>query len=186
MTIGKFRCLALLGAICAVGLQPAVAQTKTDTATVQQPQLPGGASALSETHGDWIVNCQIANGAKVCSLSHQQFNNNQRLLAIELVAKSPDQATGTMALPFGLALAKGVTLQVDEKALQGTLQFSTCQAVGCLVPVTFDAKTTDMLKGGVALKINAVAADTGQTITFTVSLTGFDGALKRTAALLSD
>jgi invasion protein IalB len=154
----------------------------------QTPQLPGGASALSETHGDWTVNCQIANGAKLCSLSHQQFNkaNGQRLLAMELVADAPDSARGTMALPFGLALARGVGLQVDEKPLQGPLHFDTCQAVGCLVQVTFDAAAAGLLKSGATLRIDAVAADTGQPIGFNISLTGFNSALKRTAALSTD
>ena len=70
---------AALGVFFALGLPSAsmAAQTKTDKAAAaatdaaKPPQLPGGASALSETHGDWTVNCQIAGTNKVCSLSHQ-------------------------------------------------------------------------------------------------------------------
>ena len=184
---------ALLGIACIVGLPAVMAlaqTTKADKAApadaAKPPQLPGGASALSETHGDWTVNCQIVGTGKACSLSHQQFNkqNSQRLLAIELSTRTAADATGTLALPFGLALAKGINLEIDDKKLEGTLQFSTCQVVGCLVPVAFDAKITPLLKAATTLKINAVAADTGQPVSFSISLAGFSGALARTAELL--
>jgi invasion protein IalB len=188
-----FAVLAMAGA---AGLPAIAAQSKGDkvapaaqqSAAAAKPQLPGGASALSETHGDWIVNCQIAGTVKTCSLSHQQFNkqSGQRLLAIELSSKTGQDAAGTMALPFGLALANGVSLEIDDKKLEGTLQFNTCQPAGCLVPVTFDADTTSLLQNGTTLKINATAADTAQPIAFSVSLNGFAGALARTADLSAD
>ncbi|MCA0010997.1 invasion associated locus B family protein [Mesorhizobium sp. B292B1B] len=185
--------MALLGAACIAGLPAAAAQTKGAAAApaanaVNPPQLPGGASALSETHGDWTVNCQVSGAAKACSLSHQQFNkqSNQRLLAIELSSKTGEDATGTLALPFGLALAKGVSLTIDDQKLDGSLQFNTCQPVGCLVPVAFDANAIPMLKGGTTLKIDAFAADTGQAVSFSIPLNGFGSALARTAELLAD
>ena len=186
--------VAMLAAACIAGL-PATAlaaQNKGDKvapaaqpADAAKPQLPGGASALSETHGDWTVNCQVTGTNKVCSLSHQQFNkqSGQRLLAIELTTKTGQDAAGTLALPFGLALANGISLEIDDKKLDGTLQFNTCQAVGCLVPVTFDADITPLMQNGTTLKINATAADTTQPISFTISLNGFGSALARTADL---
>ena len=183
---------ALLGSICVLGPVAVAAQTKTDkaapAAAAAGPTLPGGASALSETHGDWTVNCQISGATKTCSLSHQQFNkqSNQRLLAIELSSKTGDDATGTLALPFGLALGKGVTLTIDDQKLDGSLAFNTCQVVGCLVPVAFDANVTPLLKNGTTLKIDAFAADTGQAVSFSIPLNGFGGALARTAELLSN
>jgi invasion protein IalB len=189
--------VAMLVAAGVAGLPALAAQNKGDQAApaaaqpadaAAKPQLPGGASALSETHGDWTVNCRIAGTTKVCSLSHQQFNkqSGQRLLAIELTTKSGQDATGTLALPFGLALAKGVTLQIDDQKLDGSLEFNTCQMVGCLVPVTFSADTTTLLQNGTTLKVNAVTADTTQPIAFTISLNGFAGALARTADLSAD
>ncbi|MDX8461374.1 invasion associated locus B family protein [Mesorhizobium humile] len=143
-------------------------------------------SALSETHGDWTVNCQVTGANKVCSLSHQQFNkqSGQRLLAVELTTKTGQDSTGTLALPFGLALANGISLEIDDKKLDGTLQFNTCQAVGCLVPAAFDADTTPLMQNGTAL--NATAAVTTQPISFTISLNGFGSALARTADLSAD
>ena len=187
---------AMLAAACIAGvLAGLAAQNKGDKvapaaqpADATKPQLPGGASALSETHGDWTVNCQVTGTNKVCSLSHQQFNkqSGQRLLAIELTTKTGQDSTGTLALPFGLALANGISLEIDDKKLDGTLQFNTCQAVGCLVPVTFDADITPLMQNGTTLKINATAADTTQPISFTISLNGFGSALARTADLSAD
>jgi len=163
-------------AIAAQGKGDKVAPAADNNAGTSTSLLPGGASALSETHGDWTVNCQATVTTKTCTLSHQQFNkqSGQRLLAIEL------------ALPFGLALSNGITLEVDDKKLDGSLQFSTCQMVGCLVPVSFDGDVMPLLKAGTTLKINAVAADTQQPVNFTISLNGFGSALARTAALSGD
>ncbi|TPI71634.1 invasion associated locus B family protein [Mesorhizobium sp. B2-8-9] len=190
---------AMLAAACIAGLPAAgvAAQNKADKVApaaaqsgdaAAKPQLPGGASALSETHGDWTVNCQVTGTNKVCSLSHQQFNkqSGQRLLAIELATKTGQDAAGTLALPFGLALANGISFEIDDKKLDGTLQFNTCQAVGCLVPVTFDANISPLLQNGTTLKVNATAADTAQPISFTISLNGFGSALARTADLSAD
>lgn len=42
---------------------------------------------------------------------------------------------GTLILPFGLALAKGATLQVDDKAVGQPQTFCTCLPGGCIVPL---------------------------------------------------
>jgi invasion protein IalB len=98
------------------------------------PLLPGGASALSETYGGWTVHCQVASNVKSCSMSLQQLNKdtNQRLLAVEVFAKSTDEAVATIALPFGLAVAKGIALAVDDQNPSPVLPFSTCLSAGCI------------------------------------------------------
>lgn len=183
-TVGKTGARALLRVVGVAGFL--VAMSPVLHAQNAAPSLPGGASALSETHGDWTVNCRIANDAKACAFSHQQFDkaSNQRLLAIELTTRDAATATGTLALPFGLALQSGVTLQIDDTKLEGAKPFSTCLAAGCLVPVTFDAKLVGQLKAGGVLKVNATTIDTGQPVVFSISLTGFASAIARTAELL--
>ncbi|MCG5485239.1 MAG: invasion associated locus B family protein [Sinorhizobium meliloti] len=42
--------------------------------------------------------------------------NGQRILAVELNAPAKGKFSGILVLPFGLALAKGASLQVDDKA----------------------------------------------------------------------
>ena len=177
-----------------VGNAQAQTTQAPETSTTDTPSPPpvtvlaGGASALTETHGDWAVNCQVVANTKVCSFLHQQFDqsNNQRLLAIELSSRTGEEATGTIALPFGLELAAGITLSVEDKPAQTKMPFKTCFAVGCLVPVNWDKSFVDRLKANKALKITAVAADTQQPVNFTVSLRGFSSAIARAAALIKE
>ena len=65
-------------------VSPRLAAQST-TATPSQ-QLPNGASSISETYGDWTVNCRLVDGQKQCLLLHAQGNSQtgQRVFAIEL------------------------------------------------------------------------------------------------------
>lgn len=151
------------------------------------PSLPGGASSLQETFQDWRVTCGIVNQAKICTLSQQQVRqqDNQRLLAVELRPAPGDTVTGTLVLPFGLKLAAGVTMQVDDNAPVPPAYFSTCIPAGCLVPLTLDTAQVEQLRAGTAVKLIAQAADTSQEVTFSISLKGFSGALDRVVALVA-
>jgi invasion protein IalB len=146
--------------------------------------LPGGATSLQEMHGDWRVICAQQNERKVCALSQQQTDKDTRqlLLAIELNAPAIDMAEGTLILPFGLALDRGVTLQIDDVAAGPTLRFRTCLPVGCLVSLALDPTTVGLLRKGTTLTVSATA-DGGQGAAFKISLNGFSSALDRTAAL---
>lgn len=161
--------LAVLLCACA---QPAAAQA-----------LPGGASQLQETHGDWRVACGQQNGQKQCAFSQQQTDKESRQLVLGIELKTAgDRVEGVLILPFGLAVDKPVSLQIDEGPSQ-TARFNTCLPAGCLVPVVFDPATVASLKKGTTLKVKAVAVN-GQDTAFTISLKGFASALDRTAALV--
>ncbi|GLI94259.1 invasion associated locus B family protein [Methylocystis echinoides] len=145
--------------------------------------LPGGASSLNETYRDWRVACALQGTTKQCAMSQiQTQQNGQRVLAIELSAPSGNAVTGTLILPFGLALDSGVTFQIDEKPAMQPVRFRTCLPAGCLVNVAFDAATLVALRAGAALKIKATA-DGGAAAPFAISLQGFATALDRVAAL---
>jgi invasion protein IalB len=156
-------------------------------AFAQDVTLPGGASSLRESHGDWVVNCavQAQNGRNVksCALSQEQADSNtrQRVLGIELKA-GDNKAEGILVMPFGLALDQGIAFQIDDSAFSPVQKFRTCLPAGCLVPVSFDARTLAALRKGTALNIKAVA-DGGKETPFTISLKGFPGAYDRTVAL---
>jgi invasion protein IalB len=153
----------------------------------QQATLPGGASSLTEVHGDWIVSCAITGegeqARKACAMAQEQKDgkSGQRVVAIELrpgAQKSP----ATLAMPFGLDLASGVALQVDDGASGEALPYRTCLPAGCLVPFDIDAKMLASLRDGGILKLHA-KADGGKETMFSISLKGFGGAFDRTAAL---
>lgn len=153
----------------------------------QGTALPGGATTLSESHGSWTVSCAVlAQGGtpgKVCVLAQQQTasQTNQRLLAVELRPREQN-VQGSLVLPFGLALDKGVTLRVDDGPALAPLRFRTCLPGGCIVDLAFDTKILPLMRKRTALKIGTVA-DGGRETQLTVSLKGFSSALDRTIAL---
>lgn len=149
--------------------------------------LPGGASSLTETYGNWTVSCLVQKQAEaqkvLCSMSQQQVDDKgQRALVVEL---SPDKSgtNGAFVLPFGLNLGAGTILQIDETPANKPASFTTCLPAGCIVPVSFDAAKAEALGKGKNLFVLAQAMD-GNNIKLTVPLEGFAAALKRTRELL--
>jgi invasion protein IalB len=147
--------------------------------------LPGGASQVQETHGDWRVNCAQQNGQKQCALAQQQSDKDSRqlILGIEMKAVSANRADGTMVLPFGLAVDEPVVMRIDETGAPQTLHFRTCLPVGCLVPLAFDTAAIAGLRKGATLHVKATAAEGGREAAFKISLNGFGSALDRTVEL---
>jgi invasion protein IalB len=167
----------LFAVVMAALALPAVAQ--------QAVTLPGGASAVTETHGDWTVRCQVRQpeGRISCLVQQEQVDNQsrQRLLAMEVVPNG-DGVLGTLILPFGLDLDKGVTVSVDEGQPLPNLRFRTCLPQGCMVSLSLAADMTGAMRSGGALKVAAIA-DGGAPTPFTVSLSGFASALARAQEL---
>ncbi|WP_090301095.1 invasion associated locus B family protein [Ensifer sp. YR511] len=156
-----------------------VAQAQTGGAST----LPGGASSLNEAYRHWRVGCVQQGTTKRCAMSQVQTQQNgQRVLAIELSPPVGNIVTGTLVLPFGLALDAGVTFQIDDKPAMQPVRFRTCLPGGCLVNVSFDAATLVALRAGAALKLRTTA-DGGTVMPFTISLQGFGTALDRVATL---
>jgi len=173
----------LLVVIVTAGLQPAlVAGRNVDQG--RPAALPGGATSVQELHGDWRVACVQQDGKKVCALSQQQTNKDtgQLLLMIELQAVSADHVEGTLILPFGLALERPITFEMNGAPTASVLRVRTCLPVGCLVSLTLDPATITAMRKGTLLTVHATA-DGGQDTLFEISLNGFSSALDRTAAL---
>ncbi|SMF45385.1 Invasion protein IalB, involved in pathogenesis [Tistlia consotensis] len=147
--------------------------------------LPGGASSLSETYESWQVGCQTKDGAKHCSLSQQQVaKNGQRLLLVELSPAEDGGLAGTLVLPFGLLLGRGVAAQVDDRPVGEPLTFRTCLPVGCLVPLMLGKDVVARLRAGTTLRLTVASSDTGHPVAFLVPLKGFAAAHDRTLALV--
>lgn len=145
--------------------------------------LPGNATTLTETHDDWTVRCGIDQGLVHCAASQEQLakDTKQRVLAIEIEA-GKDMLTGTLVLPFGLALGKGAILKVDDKLTSSVLNFSTCLPYGCLVPLQIGAEWETAMRAGTALAVDATAV-TGQDAKFSISLKGLPSAIDRIVEL---
>lgn len=145
--------------------------------------LPGGATSLAETFSDWQVGCIVQGPAKRCAITQEQMNpqTRQRVFAIE-IGNAGDRLEGILLMPFGLALERGATLQIDDQATATTVKFRTCLPGGCLLPLAFDARSIAVLRAGTGLKIRATT-DGGPEQIYTVSLKGFSQALDRITAL---
>jgi invasion protein IalB len=155
------------------------------TAATPSQQLPNGASSISETYGDWTVNCRLVDGQKQCLLLHAQGNGQtgQRVFAIELRIPKDGKTEGTILMPFGLKLDSGAILKLDDKDLGQGLRFSTCMPQGCLLPVSLPTVAVDAMKKAKMLTVASLNASSGEVITFNVPLEGFAAAIARIAEL---
>ena len=159
----------LIGATVVLATVASAAAQEATQARVSP--LPGGASSIVETFEDWRVTCGANGDKSVCTISQtQNQQNGQRVLEIGV---GPGEGEGTvkgaLSLPFGLALDKGVTLQIGDGNPGEPIAFSTCLPGGCIVP----AQT---------IKLGAVTVQE-QAAQFAVSLKGFSAALDRAAAI---
>ncbi|WP_180901842.1 invasion associated locus B family protein [Martelella soudanensis] len=147
--------------------------------------LPEGASSINETYQDWRVTCISNEGVDRCAMIHNQVakDSGQRVMTVELSLTADDKIQGVVIMPFGLALAQGVTLTIDAATEGKTFGFSTCLPQGCLAPVVFDAAMAEQLKNGTALNIIAQPIDGNEKFSITASLRGFTAAYKRLTEL---
>jgi invasion protein IalB len=173
-------------AAAAVALVSFVTQPSIVAAQTETPVAAGNnAFSVNETHGDWIVLCSKAEAKQICLMTQQQRKNDtkQLVIAAEISTDQNDQIRGTIILPFGLQLAAGVTVQVDDGVVSNPSPFATCLPTGCIVQVLLDAPTLQTLRGGSNVKLVAKAHDSGQNVLLGLSLKGFSTALDRLVAL---
>lgn len=177
-----------VAAILALGAPAALAAQTIAKPVGQAPQvsLPGGASTLTETHGNWTVACEVKDNKKRCEFSQAIGNKKtgRRILSIELQPVGGDAARGVILAPFGLNLATGITLKVDNKEVGRPLAFTTCVDAGCVVPISFDAQTMAQVAKGNVMTVNATAAGNGQAVSLKISLKGFTAARNRAAQIM--
>lgn len=167
-------------------MMTAYAQTKAPTSSASSgvSALPNGATSLNETYQDWAVLCQADEKGRACVMTQQQRkqDTNQLVLAVELNKLAKDEIRGNLVLPFGLRLADGVAIQVDDGPAE-KLAFVTCLPAGCIVPLVFDTTMIKAVRSGTAIKVVAKAYDSGQSVQLAISLKGFAAAQDRVLAL---
>ncbi|WP_162894638.1 invasion associated locus B family protein [Rhizobium terrae] len=190
----KKRIIAIiaLSFLVAVNMEKFMAHAQTQTPTSAQvlaqtssSTLPNGASSLNESYQDWVVLCSASDKGRLCVMTQQQRrqDTDQLVLAMELSSISANEIKGTLVLPFGLRLADGVTLQIDDGAVSKPLAFTTCLPAGCIVPLSLDAAMVKALRAGTVLRLVTKAHDTGQNVGLSVSLKGFAAAQDRAVTL---
>lgn len=152
----------------------------------EAPTFPGGANALREVRGDWVLVCGFQGTVKACNLRQEQRAGADG--PVQLIAELVPQGgtlTGSIVLPHGVDLRQGAVLQIDAGSTVPA-SFQACVAqLGCAFPVAFDADQARALAAGQALGVTFTPM--GQPpATYKVSLRGLTGALARASELLAD
>ncbi|MFY9292270.1 MAG: invasion associated locus B family protein, partial [Methylorubrum rhodinum] len=162
------------------------------TGTVLEPaaapsgpaQWPAGARSVSESYGDWTMNCTREDNRTDCVIIQSQGDRRtgKRLFSVELRVPKDGRTEGLILMPFGLQIEPGVTFKLDDRALGKGAPFSYCVADGCLVPISLPTLATDAMKTGQNLTVTAAKPDTKEPTVITVPLSGFAAAFARSTA----
>ena len=153
-------------------------------------------SALSETYGDWVIQCATvqnhpqggaaAKPKSTCQMSQElrQDKTGQRALLIVFNRSGTDKPplSGTIVAPFGLELQAGLSLLLKEDVYVKT-SYRTCLPQGCIAPIAANAEFEEALRANEKLTVAMTASDTGQPVKLDVSLKGFAQSLDRLTAL---
>lgn len=188
----QVRCRFVAAVCCGLlSVMPAAAQ-----AAIEKPRAPEAAAgttptrpaqdgkpAYQEALGDWQIACAGDGSERRCSLVRQLFDEKtgQRILALELQAKD-DRLQGVAILPFGIALQRGLTVQVRDGDAGKASAFETCLPAGCLAPVVLDQTALGALEQSKVLHVLVGMTD-GQTANFAVPVAGIGAARTRLAVL---
>ncbi|WP_343315399.1 invasion associated locus B family protein [Brucella sp. BE17] len=136
--------------------------------------------AVNESFGDWQVACKSQDGRQLCAAIQQVAGSiegkpdaRQRIIALEII-RAGTSAIGTMILPFGIDVSKGVSLSLTGADANGSsLPFKTCLPAGCLVPLEFGPQAVEGLKKAEKLTVSFETTADGQKKSIAVSLKGF-------------
>ncbi|AWI89788.1 invasion protein [Methylobacterium sp. DM1] len=153
-------------------------------AAASSSQWPAGASSVSESYGDWTMNCNRAEARTDCVIIQSQGDRRtgKRLFSVELRPPRDGKSEGLILMPFGLQIEPGVSFKLDDRQLGKGAPFSYCVTDGCLVPISLPTLATDAMKTATNLTISATKPDAKEPTIITVPLSGFAAAFARASA----
>lgn len=159
----------VFAAFFALAALPAAAQ--------QQPQQPQQPIEPNETKlvGDWMVRCFPVKSPSPCDMFEllADKKSGRRLMSFSIAyIPSQDRHAIQIALPLGVALAKGVTISSDTYN-SPPMRYRRCDRLGCYVEGIIDNASIDALarsQSGAKVKFSAYG---GQTFDVPFSLNGF-------------
>ncbi|MER9656224.1 invasion associated locus B family protein [Mesorhizobium sp. M0152] len=142
---------------------------------------------MNEVYDDWTVSCQYnqSTNKRVCQASQelQQQKSRQRVLLISFGPADDAGAHMTIVAPFGLLLAEGLDVKLDEQQLiRGS--FRTCLPAGCIVELDLPETALTTLLSAEKATVQGVAVG-DQAFRTEVSLKGLATSLKRLSDLVS-
>jgi len=165
---------AIAGAVLGVALagSQAVAQSP-DQATAKPEQ---------KQFDDWQVRCSTAPSPNPCDMFQELANpqqRNQRVMAI-LIAYVPsmDRYELRVAVPLGVSIPKGLTLQTDTYT-SPVLRYRNCDRDGCYVDVGVDKSLIEGLANSSPAgkaKVNITGDNAAKSVGIPFYLKGFAAA----------
>lgn len=146
---------------------------------------PAGASAVTESYGDWSMTCTHPGEKITCIVAQSQGDSQtgRRKFGIELQTPKDGRSEGIVLMPFGLSIEPGIAFKLDEQTLGKGAPYTACAQDGCFVPISFPTLALDGMRTAKKLFVIGHKAGSSDDATITVPLEGFAQALDRAVAL---
>ncbi|AGI67968.1 invasion protein B-like protein [Octadecabacter antarcticus 307] len=151
----------------------------SDEAAPQEPQ--PGQQYLREVFNDWALRClKVEGGEDPCQmyqlLSDADGNAVAEIAIVALPEAGEAVAGATIVAPLETLLTEQVTLRVDGGQAR-RFPFDFCNAGGCVTRIGLTEQDVALFRGGATATLSMVpAAAPDQTVTVTMSLSGFTAA----------
>ena len=145
----------------------------------QEPQ-PGD-QYLQEVFNDWAVRClKVAEGEDPCQmyqlLNDADGNSVAEIAIVSLPAGGQASAGATIVVPLETLLTEQLTLRVDGGQAR-RFPFNFCNVGGCVTRLGLTDQDIGLFRRGAQATLTLVpAAAPDQTVTVTMSLSGFTAA----------
>ena len=166
--------IALAGVVLGVGLAGGQALAQNPEQAAAKPD--------QKQYDDWQVRCSTAQSPSPCDMFQELANpqqRNQRVMAI-LIAYVPsmDRYELRVAVPLGVSIPKGLTLQTDTYT-SPVLRYRNCDRDGCYVDVGVDKSLIEGLANSSPAgkaKVNITGDNAAKSVGIPFYLKGFAAA----------
>lgn len=150
------------------------------------PQQPTNNNlVVNESFADWTVRCFQVKSIAPCDMLQVATNkdNKQRVLLVSIAyVPSKDGYAMQMIVPLGVALAKGMSIDLPSKPLTG-IGFNRCERDGCYVEIALPNDAVQaMSTGPKATTISLTPYGKTDPVKLPLSLNGFGDALTKLKA----
>ncbi len=147
-----------------------------------EPQEPQpGQQYLAEVFGDWALRClKTEEGDDPCQMyqlmNDEQDNSVAEIAIVPLAAGGQAVAGATIVVPLETLLTEQITLRVDGGTAR-RFPFSFCNQGGCVSRIGLTEQDVNLFRRGASASVSMTpAAAPDQTVTVTMSLSGFTAA----------
>lgn len=162
----------------AQGQQPAPAANAQQPQQQQQPKID-----VSETHGDWVLQCWKQQ-TRVCQILQREVEaKTQKTILITTISAMPDKGYRIMMLtPLGLKAVQTLPVTVDNAPF-AEIPMQACIASGCVHVMELTAPLLAKLQsaGDISLTLTAM---NGQKLGLRVPVKGLKDALGKMSQYL--